>query len=558
MLLLDVVSGTVSREDRRDATSAQDSPYSLEADISKHSRDSYARPLSSRGVQRLLGVRWPQHGATVFCIAARRLGDACAMPLHVSFDFDYEDAAMTKQGESHIECSLEARGIAQGFLGGKLVGNDYSEFVLPTTIVPEGLDAFFSRGWQGLTLQCLSYAVSGNGSRLDQITDTSVFNWMPWNSHHDALSLDRLKRLLASANGNETKWQELYVDAIHASLAQNAQEWGISHPIDSPIADFRRHLVQRDFKHSAVRIPAKAAELPYIQVLRLVPWARDRSKLRAYVVNVPKHTERWRALQANFASVDQLIDLRMWPALPLDHPEVRQWDDLLGDGAGQCTGYHAFKSLTLSMKSAWLDWAYAGVGDGVDGEEGGGDNEWALFLEDDVDWHPDVKDRREAIADALAFGLQVAQKEGLAVLGWCEPQLGKLDFWHSEAVVVRRGNGMCAHAMAMTRWRAAMLYDELSLFRSWFASRDVHLDILLQQWIRRGEGRDFGSWGGVYLVGANLSVSVANEPENRDSGTTRMNRDSGITRMSGLLYQDRKRHRSSLGHNAPSSGAESV
>ena len=99
MLLLDVVSGTVSREDRRGATSAQDSPYSLEADISKHSRDSYARPLSSRGVQRLLGVRWPQHGATVFCIAARRLGDACAMPLHVSFDFDYEDAAMTKQGE---------------------------------------------------------------------------------------------------------------------------------------------------------------------------------------------------------------------------------------------------------------------------------------------------------------------------------------------------------------------------------------------------------------------------------------------------------------------------
>ena len=52
----------------------------------------------------------------------------------------------------------------------------------------------------------------------------------------------------------------------------------------------------------------------------------------------------------------------MWPALALDHPEVRQWDDLLGDGTGQSTGYYAFKSLTLSMKSAWLDWAYAGVG----------------------------------------------------------------------------------------------------------------------------------------------------------------------------------------------------
>ena len=550
MLLLDVVSGVGSPEDPH-ATSAQDSLYLHEADISKHSHASYARPLSSRGVQRIFRVRWPQHGATVFCIDARRLGEECPMPVQLSFDFDYEDAAMTIPGEAHIECSVAVRGLAQGILGGHLGGIGFfeSEFVLPTTIVPEGLDAFFSRGWHGLTLHCLSYHVSGNGSRVDQITDTSVFNWMPWNSHHDALSLDRLKRLHASANGNETKWQELYVDAIHTSLAQNAQEWGISHPIDSPISDFRRHLMQRVIKHSAVRIPTKAAELPYIQVLQLAPWARGRSKLRAYVVHVPEHTERWRALQANFASVDQLIDLRMWPALPLDHPEVRQWDDLLGDGTGQSTGYYAFKSLTLSMKSAWLDWAYAGVGGEVVGEEGGGDDEWALFLEDDVDWHPDVKDRREAIADALAFGLQVAQKEGVAVLGWCQPQLGRLDFWHSEAVVVRRGNGMCAHAMALTRWRAAMLYDELNLFRSWYAHQDVHLDILLRQWIRRGQGRDFGSLGGVYLVGANLSVSVANEPENRDSG---------ITRMSGLLYQDRKHHRSSLGHKAPGPGAESV
>jgi hypothetical protein len=199
------------------------------------------------------------------------------------------------------------------------------------------------------------------------------------------------------------------------------------------------------------------------------------------------------------------------------------------------------------MRAAWLDWAQdadgqdkgdVGTGGSSSGARGGGGegranasgrhpaNEWALFLEDDVDWHPEVKGRRDVIAVALGRGLQLAQRDGLAMLGWCEPQYGQLDFWHSQDVVVRRGNGMCAHAMALTRWRAAILADELALFKTQDPDKDVHIDILLRAWVRKGEGAGFGSWGGVYLLGANLTISSAP-----------LDTPGPPTRMAGLLYQ---------------------
>ena len=39
-------------------------------------------------------------------------------------------------------------------------------------------------------------------------------------------------------------------------------------------------------------------------------------------------------------------------------------------------------------------------------------------------------------------GLHLAKKDGLAVLGWCESQLGPMDYWLSDSIIVRRGNGM--------------------------------------------------------------------------------------------------------------------
>jgi hypothetical protein len=138
-----------------------------------------------------------------------------------------------------------------------------------------------------------------------------------------------------------------------------------------------------------------------------------------------------------------------------------------------------------------------------------------------------------------------------------------MDFWVSDKVQVRRGNGMCAHAYAMTRWRAATLARELFVFETDDEASDVHIDTLLRNWIRKGEGNHFGSRGGVYLLGANLSITSPSPPSASEAAGgprspthththTHQSSHGGPltqsipigTRMAGLLYQDRSRHTS--------------
>jgi len=111
----------------------------------------------------------------------------------------------------------------------------------------------------------------------------------------------------------------------------------------------------------------------------------------------------------------------------------------------------------------------------------------------------------------------------------------------------------------MTRWRAATLARELFVFKTGDEASDVHIDILLRQWIRKGEGNHFGSWGGVYLLGANLSITsppsaaeAAGRPRSLSHTHTKQSSHGALltqsipigARMAGLLYQDRSRHTS--------------
>jgi len=50
--------------------------------------------------------------------------------------------------------------------------------------------------------------------------------------------------------------------------------------------------------------------------------------------------------------------------------------------------------------------------------------------------------------------------------------------------------------MAMTRWRAASLACEHALFKTGDVQQDVHIDILMREWIRKGEG---GLTKGIYI-----------------------------------------------------------
>jgi hypothetical protein len=84
-------------------------------------------------------------------------------------------------------------------------------------------------------------------------------------------------------------------------------------------------------------------------------------------------------------------------------------------------------------------------------------NEWGFFFEDDIAIHPRVEN---PLCDVLA-GTLMAASDGIFYLGICPtscssfstttpPELGR---------TFKRCAGNCAHAFAMTRWKAKMIMD---------------------------------------------------------------------------------------------------
>jgi hypothetical protein len=484
-------------------------------------------------VQASLGIRQPQDGATIYFTE-----DYKALLIQISYDFDDTCA------------SVKCAGNGMMLFEGEVCTWACKEWAIPWN--DDLLPLMFAPAHNSLRLriECKANFSSFSGSMV-WIRDTADVTVSPMpaetGSHQTLLGI--LKASREEFKHDATLWQGAYLNTV----------------------------LSKGRVHGAIRIPTTEAQLAHLEVLPSQAMRQRRYQVtyQAYVVHVPAQTKRWDAIVENFAPVSDFVQVRKWTAFPLDHPKVQEDWGAGGGGGAQTSGqFLAFKSLTLSMKAAWQDWGKGGgggKGGGIAGwrrrrkeeeEEccliretamhGGGERgeaeeeeeevmpeaeQWAFFLEDDVDWHPAIKDKPEAIAAALSRGLQIAQKEGLAVLGWCEAKLGDFDHWYSDDVIVRRGNGMCAHALAMTRWRAATMEKELNIFRTNSAD-DVHIDVLLRQWIRKGQGRDFGICGGVYLLGANLTIS---------SGPPG---GGVIANMVGLLFQDRARHASHV-HLSP-------
>jgi hypothetical protein len=467
------------------------------------------RPRSAKGVQARLTIRQPQDGATIYFTE-----DYKALLLQISYDFDDDCAS--------FECAINGIKVIEGHL---------CNFAVKEWAIPWKYDLMLLSLGKSMPMriECKANPSKFSGSVM-WIRDTAdvTLSPMPAETGSQQTLLGILKARQEEFKHDATLWQGAYLNTVQS----------------------------RGWIHGAIRIPTTEAQLAYLEVL---PYkAMRQRRYQAYVVHVPAHTKRWDAIVENFASVSDFIQVRKWTAFPLDHRKVQEGLGAGGGGGAQTSGrLLAFKSLTLSMKAAWEAWGKGGGGiagwppskekEGLfretarngRGERGEAVEEeeeampeaeqWAFFLEDDVDWHPAIKDKPQAIAAALSRGLEVAQKEGFAMLGWCEAKLGNFDHWYSDDVVVRRGNGMCAHALAMTRWRAATMAAELDIFRT-NSAEDVHIDVLLREWIRKGEGSHFGTGGGGYLLGANLTIQ---------SGPPG---DSEIAKMVGLLFQDRVRH----------------
>ena len=132
------------------------------------------------------------------------------------------------------------------------------------------------------------------------------------------------------------------------------------------------------------------------------------------------------------------------------------------------------------------------------------DDDFAFAFEDDIALHDDLS--HAAARAAILRGLYLARHEGLLYLGACEAELAPdAPATRLGAVEFRKCIGLCTHALAVTKSRAATLVA------------DVHASVLadmaekgydslpfgytIDQMLRVHMRRNNGTW----LVGANLA-----------------------------------------------------
>lgn len=165
------------------------------------------------------------------------------------------------------------------------------------------------------------------------------------------------------------------------------------------------------------------------------------------------------------------------------------------------------------------------------------DDSWALFLEDDVEFHPEVRGRPDLIYSIISEVVHLAHEVGFAYLGLCQPDfLPGDDQWvnqhcdRSKLPVVKStknnimyvvGCGHCAHAYVMTKWRSKIMWNTLmsrNLTYPSFCDRELlfpgrhrlsdniqrlFMDVHLYCW-----SVEISELHGAWLAGANLSSSI--------------------------------------------------
>jgi hypothetical protein len=150
----------------------------------------------------------------------------------------------------------------------------------------------------------------------------------------------------------------------------------------------------------------------------------------------------------------------------------------------------------LSFKDAW----------GFFSEDGAHDN-WALFMEDDISFHPSIRDNPDRLLAAITTGLNLGNNDEIfylgiyngqtSSLGWkktsCPGQDAEYLSLHSiscksieiHGTVFQRGCGSCLHAYAMTLWRGMTLYETGAPIQNQCGHPEsIYLDFHMKMWNR--------------------------------------------------------------------------
>lgn len=159
-------------------------------------------------------------------------------------------------------------------------------------------------------------------------------------------------------------------------------------------------------------------------------------------------------------------------------------------------------------------------------------HDFAIIVEDDVTLHDDLS--VSAARAAILHGFDLARSDGWLYLGICQTRC-KNESWFGEVSFAKCGGGVCSHAIAVTKHRAAtliqdlhtsMVEDHLSWAKDYPGAHSM--DRMLSNYA------DYRN--GTWVVGTNLNAPAESETE---------------LKSIGLFYQDRARFHSTIGNNAP-------
>lgn len=89
------------------------------------------------------------------------------------------------------------------------------------------------------------------------------------------------------------------------------------------------------------------------------------------------------------------------------------------------------------------------------------DNDWYFVFEDDVALMSPLQPSQ--VPNLLHAAIKEAQSVGFFYMGLCAPQCEGARKDIGSGVSMQRCTGRCMHSYAVSKWRAAWLYDELSL-----------------------------------------------------------------------------------------------
>ena len=209
--------------------------------------------------------------------------------------------------------------------------------------------------------------------------------------------------------------------------------------------------------------------------------------INVYVLNVPGDDYRWNRIVKVLEPLKNEINLIRWSTVPVDDKRITEYKPELKE-----LWEKQVLSNQLSFKDAWSFFAGNGA-----------DEDWALFMEDDISFHPSINNNPDRLLAAIKTGFNLGSNDGFVYLGICNGQTHSLGWKEAccpnqdtvkfiniscehlemNGTVFQRGCGSCLHAYAMTRWRARTLYETVVPFPNQYGHPEsIYLDFNLKMW----------------------------------------------------------------------------